>query len=349
MAKSISQLATYKYKNKAIDNLGFFISLILISVIILSVSSLLFFGLGTKDNYLSSGDIFGILRFTLLQSLLSVFLSALLGIYVAQILVSIQSQKFKSYFLSLSSVAFVIPTVVAGIGIIKVWGGNGLISYLEFMLGSDQNIINFYGLLGILLAHIFFNAPLFVRIFYSCFEAIPDNYLKNAEQLNIKGLYYFLLLEWPSIRHILPLLFGVVFLQCFSSFSLILMLGGGPSSSTLEVAIYTAVRYDFDLNSAAILAFIQLVICLIVLIILDFFQNNKISHIQIKTTFPHKRWVQNKSFRKIFSSIFGLMLYSLLIFLPLLMLIISGLNFEIINILSNDKIYFIFFIVLLFH
>ena len=343
MAKSISQPVTYKYKNKAIDNLGFCISLILISVIILSISSLLFFGFGNKDNYLSTGDIFGILRFTFLQSLLSVFLSAYLGIYVAQILVSIQSQRFKSYFLSLSSVAFVIPTVVAGIGIIKVWGGNGLISYFEFILGSDQNFINFYGLLGILLAHIFFNAPLFVRVFYSCFGAIPDNYLKNADQLNIKGFNYFLLLEWPSIRHIFPLLFGVVFLQCFSSFSLILMLGGGPSSSTLEVAIYTAVRYDFDLNSAAILAFIQLAICLIVLIVLDFFQNSKISHIQIKTTYTYKRWVQNKSFRKIFSNIFGMILYSLLIFLPLLMLIISGLNFEIINILSNAKIYFIFF------
>ena len=343
MAKSISQLVNFKYKNKAIDNLGFCISLILISVIILSISSLLFIGLSTNDNLLSIGDIFRILRFTLLQSLLSVCLSVLLGVHVAQILVSLQSQKFKSYFLSLSSVAFVIPTVVAGIGIIKVWGGNGLISYFEFILGSDQNIINLYGLLGILLAHIFFNAPLFVRIFYSCFDAIPDSYLKNAEQLNIKGFNYFLLLEWPSIRHIFPLLFGVVFLQCFSSFSLILMLGGGPSSSTLEVAIYTAVRYDFDLNSAAILAFIQLVICLIVLIILDFFQNNKISHIQIKTTFPYKRWVQNKSFRKIFSNIFGLILYSLLIFLPLLMLIISGLNFKIINILSNSKIYFIFF------
>ena len=343
MAKSISQPVTYKYKNKAIDNLGFCISLILISVIILSISSLFFFGFGNKDNYLSTGDIFGILRFTFLQSLLSVFLSAILGIYVAQILVSIQSQRFKSYFLSLSSVAFVIPTVVAGIGIIKVWGGNGLISYFEFILGSDQNFINFYGLLGILLAHIFFNAPLFVRVFYSCFGAIPDNYLKNAEQLNIKGFNYFLLLEWPAIRHIIPLMFGVVFLQCFSSFSLVLMLGGGPSSSTLEVAIYTAVRYDFDLNSAAILAFIQLVICLIVLIILDFFQNNKISHIQIKTAFPYKRWVQNKSYRKIFSNIFGLILYSLLIFLPLLMLIISGFNFEIINILSNAKIYFIFF------
>ncbi len=343
MAKSVSQLVTYKYKNKTIDHLGFCISLILISVIVLAVSSLFFIGLSSKDDFLSTGDIFGILRFTLLQSFLSVFLSALLGIYVAQILVSFQSQKFKSYFLSLSSVAFVIPTVVAGIGIIKVWGGNGLISYFEFILGSDQNIINLYGLLGILLAHIFFNAPLFVRIFYSCFEAIPDSYLKNAEQLNIKGFNYFFLLEWPSIRHIFPLLFGVVFLQCFSSFSLILMLGGGPSSSTLEVAIYTAVRYDFDLNSAAILAFIQLVICLIVLIILDFFQNNKISHVQIKTTIFFRRWVQNKSFRTIFSNIFGMILYSFLVFFPLLMLIISGINVEIISILSNAKIYFIFF------
>ena len=40
-----------------------------------------------------------------------------------------------------------------------------------------------------------------------------------------------------------PVLFGLIFLLCFSSFSLVLMLGGGPKVSTLEVAIYTSLRF----------------------------------------------------------------------------------------------------------
>ena len=43
------------------------------------------------------------------------------------------------------------------------------------------------------------------------------------------------------------------------------MLGGGPAITTMEVSIYTALRFDFDLSKAALLCVIQLVICTIVL------------------------------------------------------------------------------------
>ncbi|NIP75463.1 MAG: hypothetical protein GTN90_05530, partial [Xanthomonadales bacterium] len=55
---------------------------------------------------------------------------------------------------------------------------------------------------------------------------------------------------------------------CFTSFALVLMLGGGPQASTLEVAIYEAARLDFDLARAATLSLIQLAICALVLLVL---------------------------------------------------------------------------------
>ena len=336
MAKSFSTI-TFKYQNKVIDNLGLSVTLFLILLIIGSISSLLMSGLGDFNTFLTNKEIFAIVQFTLTQSILSVLFSLLLGIFVAKILVSIKSSTLRNFILSFSSVAFVIPTVVAGIGIIKVWGGNGLLNYIEFVFGFDDKELVVFGLFGILLAHVFFNAPLFLRVFYSCLDSIPENYLKNSMQYNLKGFYYFKLIEWPFIKQIIPLLCGIVFLQCFTSFSIILMLGGGPSASTLEVAIYTAVRYDFDLNSAAKLATIQLCICLIILIILDSFQKSKLSNIQIKTITNKYQTPKRKSFLNHLSSILLLFIYFIFVFLPLVLLIIAGINSELISILKNQK------------
>ncbi|MFL2814054.1 MAG: ABC transporter permease subunit [Candidatus Puniceispirillales bacterium] len=336
MAQSFSEI-TYKYNNRVIDNIGLSVTLLLLLVIICSILSLLISGFKSDDSYLTIHDILEILKFTFLQSFLSVLSSLLLGIYVAKILIKIKSSFIKTVLLSLSSVAFVIPTVVAGIGIIKVWGGNGLLGLIEFFFGFNDNELFLFGLFGILLAHIFFNAPLFLRVFYSCLDSIPENYLKNSTQLNLNGLNYFKVIEWPFIKPVLPLLTGIVFLQCFTSFSLILMLGGGPSSSTLEVAIYTAVRYDFDLQSAAILAIFQLFICLVILIILDNFQKNKISNIQIEIISKNYTNRSSKNFLEKFFNVIFLLVYFILVLSPLILLIISGINLEIVNILKSPR------------
>lgn len=49
---------------------------------------------------------------------------------------------------------------------------------------------------------------------------------------------------------------------CFASFATVLALGGGPAATTVELAIYQALSYDYDLHRAALLALIQLFCCL---------------------------------------------------------------------------------------
>ena len=48
---------------------------------------------------------------------------------------------------------------------------------------------------------------------------------------------------------------------CAASFTIVLTLGGGPSATTLEVAIYQALRFDFDPGQAVVLALLQLLLC----------------------------------------------------------------------------------------
>src|SRR3546814_16801091 len=48
---------------------------------------------------------------------------------------------------------------------------------------------------------------------------------------------------------------------CFTSFAVVLTLGCGPKATTLEVAAYQALRFDFDLGRAVTLALVPLLLC----------------------------------------------------------------------------------------
>ncbi|TIW01612.1 MAG: thiamine/thiamine pyrophosphate ABC transporter permease ThiP, partial [Mesorhizobium sp.] len=63
----------------------------------------------------------------------------------------------------------------------------------------------------------------------------------------------FRLLEWPVLRAAMPGVAGLVFMLCITSFTIVLTLGGGPAATTLEVAIYQALRFDFDPARAVVL------------------------------------------------------------------------------------------------
>lgn len=55
-----------------------------------------------------------------------------------------------------------------------------------------------------------------------------------------------------------PGAFALVFAICLTSFAVALTLGGGPRATTIELAIYQAFRFDFDLGRAALLSSLQI-------------------------------------------------------------------------------------------
>ena len=64
------------------------------------------------------------------------------------------------------------------------------------------------------------------------------------------------------LRELAPGAFLLVFLICLTSFAVALALGGGPRATTVELAIYQAFRFDFDMGRAAALALLQFALCL---------------------------------------------------------------------------------------
>jgi thiamine transport system permease protein len=195
--------------------------------------------------------------FTLWQAALSALLSVAPAILVARALSRHAAFPGRGLILRLFALPLALPAIVAALGVLSLYGRAGYFAgLLSWLAGGDWPGI--YGLSGILVAHVFFNLPLATRLLLEALDAVPSDQWRLASQLGMGAGPSFRLIEWPALRGALPGAAGLVFMLCVTSFTIVLTLGGGPGATTLEVAIYQALRFDFDPASAVALTLGQI-------------------------------------------------------------------------------------------
>lgn len=194
-----------------------------------------------------------VIWFSCYQALLSAALSLGFGVLLARALFYLQPRGLK-FWLNLASACFVAPVLLVVLGVVGSLGRSG---FWPSLFNLDLNI---YGISGILIAHCFLNIPFIMRQSFQLWQGIPNSQWRQAQQLGLGSWARWRYLEWPAMRHGLALSFLLVLLLCFGSFAIVLALGGGPRSTTLEVAIYQALKYEFDPAFALSCAAAQLLI-----------------------------------------------------------------------------------------
>lgn len=200
-----------------------------------------------------------ILRFTLWQATLSTLLSVFFAIPVALALARRPHFPGRIWIIRLMALPMGLPALVGALGLLGVWGRQGAINSWLNAVGLDQPV-SIYGLSGILIAHTFFNIPLATRLLLAVLERLPAEYWLLSASLGMRPLSIFRFIEWPALARVVPGAAGLIFMLCATSFTLVLVLGGGPAATTLEVAIYQALRFDFDPPRAIALAFLQIAV-----------------------------------------------------------------------------------------
>ncbi len=160
------------------------------------------------------------------QALISCFVSFCLAVPISSILAKRYHWHIFPPLFGMLGLVLVMPTTVAAVGILKVWGLNGwLAQAFDTISFGTVGWFNIYGLHGVVLAHVFFNLPLMIRVLTPIFLSFPKEHIFLSEQYGFSRAKFFWILEWPAIKKVALSLNGLVFLLCFTSFYLVFMLG----------------------------------------------------------------------------------------------------------------------------
>ncbi|SEO08200.1 thiamine transport system permease protein [Salinihabitans flavidus] len=197
------------------------------------------------------------LRFTVMQAALSAVFSVVLAVPVARALAR-RAFAGRQAFITLLGAPFILPVIVAVLGLLAVFGRRGVLNAGLEALGMPA--VQIYGLFGVVLAHVFLNLPLAVRLILQGWQTIPAERFRLAASLDFGPGDMWRVLERPMLLRMVPGAAAVIFAICLSSFAVVLTLGGGPRATTVELAIYHAFRFDFDLGRAALLSCLQIAV-----------------------------------------------------------------------------------------
>lgn len=208
------------------------------------------------------------LRFTILQALASTVLTLLVGLPSAYLFARFQFRG-KSLLRVATTLPFILPTVVVAAAFNALLGPRGLVNlFLMNLLGLGQPPILFLNTLGaILAAHVFYNTTIVIRMVGTAWSHLDDRLAQAARVLGAGRLQVLWEVIFPLLRPAVTAAGLLVFIFDFTSFGVVLMLGG-PRFATLEVEIYTQAMQMLNLPLAGLLSAIQL-LCTLGMVILS--------------------------------------------------------------------------------
>lgn len=295
----------------------------LLSLGLLGFAFLLFYTLYTsqEENLFTGLDsrIYSLLKFTLYQAFLSTVLSLAVGVLLAWALAHQSHFRGRPFLVAIFSSSLVLPTLIVVFGLVGIFGRNGYLNQLTLFLFDTSFGSYLYGLGGILLAHTYLNASFASRALLHSFESIPKEKYKLAKSLNFSVFERFLYVEYPALKSTLLGIGSTIFLLCFTSFAVVLLLGGSPSYNTLEVAIYEAVKLDFDVNMALKLALVQLSISALLVVLSSNFRTG-LSNLKTSTTMIP--WKETKGVKA--AQWLIIVFFTLFFVLPLVAIVLDG-------------------------
>ncbi len=210
---------------------------------------------------LVNSPIYGrILWFTCWQAALSTIITVLLGLPGAYVFAHFRFFG-KNMLQALMTVPFVLPTVVTAAAFRALLGPNGLLNHwlmTGFGLSRppiriDQTVAFF------LLAHVFYNYTLVLRIVGEFWAGLDPDLQAAAKMLGASPRQIFRRITLPLLMPAIGSAALLVFIFCFTSFGVVLILGG-PGYATLEVEIYRQSVQLFNLPMAAALSLIQIAV-----------------------------------------------------------------------------------------
>ncbi len=226
---------------------------------LLSPFLILFFNI-TELNFSLTSEVKHVFAFTFEQSFLSALISVVLGFMGSLGLISLQNKKVSKAMEFMALAPCFVPVI--------------------FVVFSCLNISSFFkfslqGLFGIIFVHSLINTGVCSVLFSTALKnkiaVINKLFVLHSKNSFVYVCKFILPLMIKDIVYI----FSSVFLFCFTSFSIPLVIGG-VQSTTVDLLIYEKILSG-ELSLAVTLAFVQFLFLALILFLLNSFKGNESS------------------------------------------------------------------------
>lgn len=200
-----------------------------------------------------------VLWFTIWQAAVSTLLTLLLAIPGAYVLARYRFRG-KTLVRALATLPFVMPTVVVAAAFMNLLGPQGVVNtrLMDWFQLQSPPLRLSQTVWIILLAHVFYNYSISLRLLSAYWQNLSPSLSQAASMLGASPFRAFREVTLPLLRPAIAAAAVLVFIFCFTSFGVIVILGG-PRFATLEVEIYRQAINLFNLRLAAALSLWQLI------------------------------------------------------------------------------------------
>lgn len=201
---------------------------------------------GFLQQFFGSPRMLNIVWFTFWQAGLSTLITLCFALPCAGVLAHFEF-KGKKLIRTIASIPFVLPAVVVASAFQASFGKQGVFQFLQI-----QNPLAL-----VIMAHVFYNFSVMLRLISSFWAGLEGRIKEAAVVLGAGPISLFWYIILPLLKPAILASCALVFIFCFSSFGIILILGG-PAMSTIEVEIYRQAAHLFNLPMACFLSIIQI-------------------------------------------------------------------------------------------
>lgn len=189
------------------------------------------------------------LKNSLLTTLIATVISVVLAFALAYV-INRSNVKFKSFWATLFTIPMLIPSISHGMGLVLLFGDNGLITNL---LGLH---IELYGYCGIIMGSVLYSFPVAFLMFFDSLQYEDYTTYEAAEVLGMSKVRMFKTITLPSMRRTLISAILAVFTMVFTDYGVPLMTGG--TVMTLPVYMYREVIGMMEFSNGAVIGVILL-------------------------------------------------------------------------------------------
>ncbi len=290
--------------------------------IILLLGYIVVFGLVIMNASWSSYGM-NLLLQTIWLTLLCSIISIVLG-YILAYMIFITNFIARSLLIQMLRLLMILPIMLSIVGIINIYGSNGFMA--KFL---DTQLV--YNRLGVALGFCLYNIPYACSTFLLILQNIPQNRWLIGSQLGMRGFSLFRHVIWSDIIKTTKNLLLIIFFLCFTSFEIVLILGGGKVKN-LTTEFYTAMSIgEFELVYDLGLIQIFMGLALLGLLSMTNIQSLQKRGFLIAPDFIHKP--------SYYLRIMIIIIMSLLLFSPVISIIIKGLSLDIFTIFKQPQFY----------